>query len=205
MMARDAEIPRHEPDPEERGAELLAAVISGDEAATDELLAVLAPSLLKYLHRQMGQRLTRYLSVKDIAQESMASFLSSIDHLRANADLSDARNLLFQHARWIVMRRGSDAGKFAGESAYMKLASQDAAQPVDRSVGDVTLEDELVWLNEMIDALDEDLQVVVRRRLEGVTFGDLADELGLGESAIRKRFDRGLDELKRLGQGRKLG
>jgi len=151
----------------------------------------------------MGTRLKRYLSVPDVAQESLASLLTSLDRLRPEADLGDARRLLFQHARWIVMRRGSDAGKFEGESAYQRIGAEGPAQSIDRSRGPVTLEDELCWLKELIHELDPDLGVVMRRRLEGASFDELAQELGLGESAVRKRFTRGLEELQRLGVARK--
>ena len=184
-------------------APLVARARAGDEGATDELLAKLAPQLLAWLERHMGSRLKRFLSVPDVAQESLVSLLNSLDRLRPDADLGDARRLLYQHARWIVMRRGTDAGKFQGESAYQQLGAQDRADSIDRSRGPVTLEDELCWLKELIDELDPDLAVVMRRRLEGAAFELLAEELGLGESAVRKRFSRGLVELQRLGAARK--
>jgi len=184
-------------------APIVARARTGDEQATDALMARLAPQLLAWLERQMGTRLKRYLSVPDVAQESLASLLTSLDRLRPEADLGDARRLLFQHARWIVMRRGSDAGKFEGESAYQRIGAEGPAQSIDRSRGPVTLEDELCWLKELIHELEPELGVVMRRRLEGASFEQLAQELGLGESAVRKRFTRGLEELQRLGVARK--
>lgn len=184
-------------------APLVQRARDGDEAATDELLAKLAPQLLGWLERQMGMRLKRYLSVPDVAQESLASLLTSLERLREGADLGDARRLLFQHARWVVMRRGSDAGRFEGESAFHQLGVQDRAESIDRSRGPVTLEDELCWLQELIDELDPELRLVMSRRLQGAPFAQLAEELDLTESAIRKRFERGLAELQRLGAVRK--
>lgn len=184
-------------------AELVAAAIAGEPAAADELLARLAPQLVRWLEGQMGTRLKRYLPVADVAQESLASLLTSLGHLREGAGLDDARRLLFQHARWIVMRKGSDAGKFDGESVCQELHRQERQQDIDRSLGDVTLEDELCWLNELIEELEEDLRVVLRSRLEGATFAELGEQLQLSESAVRKRFERGLDELQRLGEARK--
>jgi len=184
-------------------APLVAQARAGDEEATDKLLAKLAPQLLGWLERQMGSRLKRYLSVPDVAQESLASLLTSLDRLREEADLGDARRLLFQHARWIVMRRGTDAGKFEGESAFQRLGAQDRAESIDRSQGPVTLEDELCWMKELVSELEPELAVVMQRRLEGAPFAQLAEELGVGESAVRKRFDRGLAELQRLGERRK--
>jgi RNA polymerase sigma factor (sigma-70 family) len=195
---------RHKPEePEDQRQDLVAKAVAGDEEATDELLALIAPHLMRILQRQMGPRLMRYLSVADIAQESLASLLTSLNHLRPGAGLSDVRKLLFQHARWIVMRRGNHAGRYQGESVCQKISRQDRAESKDRSTGNVTLEDELSWLHELIDGMDEGVATVLRKRLNGQSFADLAQELGLGESAVRKRFDRGLDELQRLGEARK--
>jgi len=183
---------------------LVQAAREGDGQAADQLLELIAPQLLSWLDRQMGSRLRRFLSVADVAQESLASLLGSLDRLRPGAGLSDVRKLMFQHARWIVMRRGSDAGRFQGESVMGRTSNYDPPENSGvRSAGEVTLEDELSWLSELIQELDEEVGVVMTRRLEGVPFADLAAQLGLTESAVRKRFDRGLEELQRLGEARR--
>ncbi|MFT7484930.1 MAG: DNA-directed RNA polymerase specialized sigma24 family protein [Candidatus Paceibacteria bacterium] len=182
---------------------LIERARNGDETAADELILQLAPQLMAWLSGQMGTRLQRFLPVTDVAQESLASFLGSLVRLREGAELSDARRLLFQHARWIVLRRGSDAGQFQGESVCGQMEAITRAESMDRSLGAVTLEDELAWLQEMIEELEADLAVIVRARLCGESFSLLAEQHGISESAVRKRFERGLEELQRLAEARK--
>jgi RNA polymerase sigma factor (sigma-70 family) len=182
---------------------VIAASRAGDAAAADELVERLAPDLFRWLERYMGPQLKRFLSVTDIAQESLTRILGPLDHMRPDGDLDDVRGLLFQNARWIILSRGNEARRFCGESAVGEACSPDQIAPeADRSTNTVTLEDELRWMSELIVEMDGDLANVLHGRLDGVGFPELAERLELTESAVRKRFQRALEELGRLAEAR---
>ena len=194
------------PNPEvDQRVELVTAAREGDAAAKDELLELLAPQLYQWLDRQMGPRLKRFLSVADVAQESLGRVLSSLDRLRIGAGLGDVRGLLYQHARWTVLSRGRNAGQYRGESVVEGASPR--AEPgivAERSTGTVTLADEVRRMNEALDEMESDQAELVRAHLEGIPVPQLAKDQGITESAIRKRFQRALEELKRLlGSGGK--
>jgi len=73
--------------------------------------------LTRNLERQAGGALRRHGSLDDLAQEVWLRVLGALGHLRAGADLEDLRAVLYQHARWAVLRAAERARDFQGESA----------------------------------------------------------------------------------------
>lgn len=86
-------------------------------------------------------------------------------------------------------------GNQIGESALgVPLAESIPMSAGDRS-GPVTVQDERAWLLEIVARLEPGVADVMRLRLEGSSFQETADRLGI-ESA-RKRHLRGAHALRR--------
>ena len=60
----------------------------------------------------------------------------------------------------------------------------------------MTQRDESRWLAEKVDQLPVKLAEVLRLRLMGREFAEIALELGQTEEATRKRYLRGLNQLR---------
>ena len=70
----------------------------------------------------------------------------------------------------------------------------------DRSIGPVTLHDELARVRALTERLPESSRRVLLGRMEGRTYEELATESGEPVDTIRKRYLSGLKELRhRLG------
>jgi len=152
--------------------------------------------LTRNLERQAGGALRRHGYLDHHAQEVWLRVLGALGHLRAGADLEDLRAVLYQHARWAVLRAAERARDFQGESALGPPGSRDPAPQGESSLtGPVTREDSVAWLRERIDALGPELAEVIHLRLEGVEFAEIAARLGISEGAARKRFERGTKRL----------
>ena len=64
--------------------------------------------------------------------------------------------------------------------------------------GEVTRVDRSEWLAAHVDRLAGASAEVLRMRLMGAEFADIARELDLKEDAVRRRYLRGINELRGL-------
>lgn len=88
-------------------------------------------------------------------------------------------------------------GNQIGESALgVPLAESIPMSAGDRS-GPVTVQDERAWLLEIVARLEPGVADVMRLRLEGSSFQETADRLGIRLESARKRHLRGAHALRR--------
>ncbi len=187
-------------DAEGEEADLLARALDGSTEAHGELFDRMSPRLRAFFRKSVGKRLARAVSVSDLCQETFLRSLRVIETLPADARVRHFHGALYRNARWLVADQARRTHDFQGESA--------AESPGELLVGDsghatgpVTSTDERRWLHEHVGALDPGIEAVVRLRMQGRSFADLARELGLKESTARKRFLRGALLLReRLGR-----
>ena len=182
---------------------LIEVARRGDRSAQDRLIQRCAPSLENYLGRQMGAGLRRYASVSDLGQEVLLRAIHVMDRLPEDASFADFERLLRRQARWLATDHARAARNFAGESAA-EVPLDEARDP--RSVesrGSVTNSDEAVWFAGLVDRLDPDLAEVVRLRLDGLSFAEIASRTGIELNAARKRYLRAAGRLRRLGESHK--
>jgi RNA polymerase sigma factor (sigma-70 family) len=60
-------------------------------------------------------------------------------------------------------------------------------------------------VDELLLELDEqEREVIIQRKLEGLTFGEMASETGKTEDAVRKQFNRSFQKLISLAETRHL-
>jgi len=173
---------------------------SGSRDALNRLLSRCSPVVQHYLERQVGRRLRRYASIADMRQDVLLRCVEALEHLPDEATVRDFESLLLRHARWAVLK----AARSRRQTAYASdLLPRDAGSPDPadtlRTTGTVTRQDQHRWLNRLLEGLDEPLAAVARLRLGGATFGAIADELGIGEDAARKRFLHASRQLRERG------
>lgn len=109
---------------------------------------------------------------------------AALRRLPVGAARADFEGLLLQHARWTVGKAVDRHRRSQGESA---AAEHTPAEP-QPSLGTVTRADEARWFRTRVAALPPEQRAVVEGRAEGLTFGAIAAQLGIGEDAARKRF-----------------
>lgn len=100
----------------------------------------------------------------------------------------------------MLASRGLAARRLAGESAAGDGAT--AAIGGTRATGPVTRRDQVEWLRALVERLPDRYARVVRLRLDGLGYADIAARLGVGEAAVRQRFSRVLRLLTELHGGR---
>lgn len=180
---------------------LLSRARAGERAARDELYVRFRGTLEAYLGRKVGARLGRAVSLSDLSQDSFLQALGGLERLPERATFDDFRGLLFQHARWVLGKQVDRHRDFVGESIAGEGAASGRAQPGPESAGSVTQADETAWLVELVEALPKEQADVVRLRLEGLSFSEVAERLGIREGSARQRYLRGSRELRRRVEG----
>lgn len=177
------------------GQRILAQARGGSAQAQERLVRLFTPAVAAYVRRRTGARLARFVSEEDLVQEVLVRAIRALEHLREGADLGDFRRLLFLHARWVLQRRGREAGDFAGETLHGRAPLVDGplegAVREPESTGPVTRLDRARWLHTLVRRLDPLYADALRPYLEGASFAEIAARLGIEEEAARKRVVRG--------------
>jgi RNA polymerase sigma factor (sigma-70 family) len=189
----------------DEGRLLVRAARDGDRAARERLFRLYSEPLRGWLRGNVGERLGRALSHSDLAQETFLRALDALKVLPDGAGLSDFEGLLYQNARWRVLKHAERHRYYEGESAAGAPASKAPDPDGDASAGVVTRTDESRWVRELIERLPSDQAAVVRRRLDGRPFADIGRELDITEETARKRHLRGTLALQRLARERGAG
>ncbi len=161
-----------------------------------DLFAQNVDAIRAFADRNMGPRLRRVVTLDDVCQEVFARVFASF----ANDDLGDVpiesfRARLFQHAKWVLASRGRTAHDFRGESAAGDGLGGIADFP-EHTDGAVTRADQVRWLHALVEHLDADHGDVVKYRLAGMSYQEIAIRLGVAETTVRKRYSRVLQEFR---------
>ena len=79
------------------------------------------------------------------------------------------------------------------------LASDEALQSKPESVSALEAGDERALIQEVLDGLVDTLRVpLVMRDVDGFSYQEIADQLGVGLSAVKMRIKRGREDFRRL-------
>jgi RNA polymerase sigma-70 factor (ECF subfamily) len=175
-------------EPDTRSDDLLARLRRGDPQAFENLV-------MTYQHRVFGvglRMLGSRAEAEEIAQETFLRAHRALGEFRGEARLG---TWLYAIASRLCLNRLA-----AGDRRHPR-ADDDALDRVPTSVADAatTLErSELeAALHEAIAALPEDRRiVVVLRDVEGLTYEEIAEVLGLELGTVRSRLHRARLELK---------
>jgi len=169
--------------------------------ALEALIDLSQPQVQDYLERRTGARLRRFVSVSDLRQETLLRARGIIDTLSPEASVEDFRALLFQNAEWMIRNAARGSERLHGESAAAAPQAEVTHERVPTPSSDVALNEEVRWLNGLIDQLDEEAAQLVRMRMAGRTFREIAEGLSVGEDAARKRYSVAAEKLRALMRG----
>jgi RNA polymerase sigma-70 factor (ECF subfamily) len=186
----------------EGGRELIERARKGDSEARGELYLRFEEMLRAYLDRRTGPRLARAVSLSDLCQETFVGAMDALRVLPTGATIDDFRGILLRHARWMVGKQAEKHRGFRGESVLGDGVAADRVAGNEPSAGEVTRRDEASWLADLVEQLDPGQAAVVRLRLAGRSFADIAAELSIREGTARQRYLRGSRALRRMVEGR---
>ena len=180
------------------GQALIEAARRGDGPARDVLYRRFESQLRGYLARRVGSRLARAVSLSDLSQDTFIGALDAMRVLPGDATLDDFRGILYQHAQWVLGKQVEKHRGFRGESILGDAPLEAGTPRAADTRGEVTRLDELEWLAALVERLPEDQRAVVRLRMEGCAFAEIAAVLGIQEDTARQRYLRGSLALRRL-------
>jgi RNA polymerase sigma factor (sigma-70 family) len=181
----------------------IADARAGSREARDALIQRFQKLVLHYLRKRMGDRLKRFSSEEDLLQEVLMRGVQALEKMPDGARPADFRGVLLQHARWVLLERGRQSGDFLGESIVIRHdpdGCRSGSQPevVDGAAtwtGLVAQADQDRWLRALVLRLDEKHASVVQLYLDGRSYGEIAQELGISEANARKRLQRAARSL----------
>lgn len=114
---------------------------------------------------------------------------ASLESLPPTATLGDFRTRLHHCARWLILELARHSDRHPGESAAGRPISRVAEHSGD-TTGPVTHDDDKAWLQGLLDQLDPKAASIIRERMAGRTFPEIAAALGEREETVRKRYVR---------------
>ncbi|GLY37930.1 DNA-directed RNA polymerase sigma-70 factor [Amycolatopsis sp. NBRC 101858] len=173
---------------------LLASAVSGDRTATDRLLGLLHPVVLRYCRARLGDRHYRDGDADDCAQEVLLGVLGALPGYRYGA----ARFPNFVHA--VAAHKVVDAYRHRGDDVSVPVpevppAPSDLPEP-HRHVEELELRRRVRLLLDLLVPAQRD--IVVLRVMVGLSAEETADELGVASSgAVRVSQHRALTALRR--------
>ena len=179
--------------PSPSDAELIERCLQKDNSAWE---LVVARYKRKVFH--IGYKFTgRHDDAEDLTQEIFLKVFSSLEKFNRDADFSTwlssvARNFCIDHYR---------ASKREKEVLVEDLVAFDLAPASTGSSPHRALEDRdrRSFLRRGLEALPDKLrEAVVLRDLQGLSYQEMADRLGLPEGTVKSRINRGREELSRL-------
>ncbi|HXX29818.1 MAG TPA: RNA polymerase sigma factor [Myxococcaceae bacterium] len=177
----------HGPEPDEM---LMERFIGGDSTAFDALYARHAGQVHAYLRRMVGPA-----AADDLTQTTFLSVVRSRGRFRPGARFRSWLYAIASNAARDLARRA----RFEQPTAGGELPDQ----PVEPGLPDPALERTVrAALARLPHAQRE---AIVLHRFEGLSFAEIADVLGLTESAVKVRAHRGYVQLRvllgHLGEG----
>ncbi|HET7747557.1 MAG TPA: sigma-70 family RNA polymerase sigma factor [Vicinamibacteria bacterium] len=174
-------------------ASLIERCLQRDNAAWEQVVARYRRKVFHIAYKFTG----RHDAAEDHTQEIFLKVFKSLDKFHRDADFSTwlssvARNYCIDHYR---------ASKREKEVLVEDLVAFDLAPASSGSNPHRALEDRdrRSFLRRGLEALPDKLrEAVVLRDLQGLSYQEMADRLGLPEGTVKSRINRGREELARL-------
>ena len=179
--------------PSPSDAELIERCLRNDNAAWEQIVARYQRKIFHIAYKFTG----RHAEAEDLTQEILLKVFKSLDKFNRDADFSTwlssvARNYCIDHYR---------AGKREREVVVEDLVAFDLAVATSGTNPQRLLEDRdrRSFLRRGLDMLPGKLrEAVVLRDLQGLSYQEMAERLGLPEGTVKSRINRGREELSRL-------
>ena len=174
-------------------AELIERCLQKDNSAWELIVGRYKRNVFHIGYKFTG----RHDDAEDLTQEIFLKVFRSLEKFNRDADFSTwlssvARNFCIDHYR---------ASKREKEVLVEDLVAFDLAPASTGSSPHRALEDRdrRSFLRRGLEALPDKLrEAVVLRDLQGLSYQEMADRLGLPEGTVKSRINRGREELSRL-------
>lgn len=188
----------------------IAAARAGDPRAVDTLFARNLPPLIAFIRSRAGKAIAARESAVDIAQSVFREVLQDVDAIELRGEAA-FRNWLFLHASRKVLDRAKylhrerrDVAREvelpeAGPAADAMLACYASIATPSRHAA---AREELARFEAAVQQLPENQRdAVTMSRLLGLTYPQIAEQMGATESSVRGLVARGLAALSSLLDG----
>ena len=181
---------------EPQDKDLLSSAVRGDASAFHELVDRHAPHLFR-----LASMLSRTAAdAEDIVQETFIGAFAGMAKFNGQSSVKTwlSRILTRQAARaWNRSRRSRMTAQLdtdlAGADSGLSVAS--TATAVDRKIDILSVLDTLSA---------EHRQILVLREMQGFSYGEIAESLGVPQGTVESRLHRARAELRRRLQGYEL-
>ncbi|MCR9243855.1 MAG: RNA polymerase sigma factor [bacterium] len=172
----------------------------------DELFAQNLPALTAYLRSRVGSALAARESISDLTQSVCREVLDDLDELDFDSEEAFRAYLFLQASRKVI-----DRSRYYGmkkRNVAREVAMPTAAESREMLRGLAMLvtpshaagaREELERVEHALEGLpDNQREAVMLSRIGGLSYTDIARQLGLSESAVRGLVARGLARLAAL-------
>jgi RNA polymerase sigma-70 factor (ECF subfamily) len=183
-------------------SQLLQRWRDGDEQGLHEVLALHLPAVLTIVRSELGRELRQKLESDDLVQDAIVEFLRygpampPVDaaHFRALLVLI-VRHTICDRSKWFqAARRRMDRERSLGSTTQATIPAADVDPAALAERADLTTR-----LRLALELLPErDRRVLVLRDWQGLSFAQVALDLGVGEEAARGAWRRAVGRLRGL-------
>ncbi|MGP0067369.1 MAG: sigma-70 family RNA polymerase sigma factor [Isosphaeraceae bacterium] len=190
---------------------LIARAVEGDDRARQQLLIRHHDRLIRMVAVRLDRRLAARVDPADIVQEALLEASQNLDDYLRDRPLpyhAWLRQYVWQrlsklHRHHLGTQRRSVRREEAGD---WNLPEESTAILVDRLLArdsspsrQVLREEQRLRVQEALEKLPpRDREVLVLRHLEQLSTGEVAEVLGIGVEAVKKRHLRALERLRAL-------
>jgi RNA polymerase sigma-70 factor (ECF subfamily) len=182
----------HPPSPTDEM--LMAAYVSGDRLAFEQLFARLAPRLHRFFRRSFSAEAT----ADDLLQVTFLKLHKARDTYRADLRVAPWAFAIAARVRLDEFRRRKRLAEDGDEEA---LARADEARSEASPHGETIDGDTAEAVRRAVDGLPESQRVVIHlNRFEDMTFAEIAKVLGTTEGAVKLRAFRAYGALRQALQ-----
>jgi RNA polymerase sigma-70 factor (subfamily 1) len=192
---------------------------SGDEHALNTLFARYHKKVLRIVRLRLNSELRERLRVQsmDIVQEVFLHALKKLPDFQPRGEGSFihwlsriVENVIRDQLDFVLAKKRASEGEYsldqtinvASDHLHLHdLIAQEGTSPTQNILkGDIKAE-----VDDLLLELDEaDREVIIQRKLEGLTFGEIASYAGKSEDAVRKQFKRSFEKLIVLAENKKV-
>jgi RNA polymerase sigma factor (sigma-70 family) len=179
---------------------LLHGICHVDEAQTKEFWDLFFPRMV----RVANKTLACHADAEDAAQEALVKFWQKAQEGEVPLDLN--RFEIWTFLSTMTNRQAIDflrkksrqkrgGGNVQSESALV-LGSDAGEHTLDGLVGELSFHDFDLVLDELLDALEEDLKTILICRMMGYTNGEIAEMVGCSERHVRRQVEELREQLQ---------
>jgi RNA polymerase sigma-70 factor (ECF subfamily) len=167
----------------------MAAYVSGDPRAFEQLVARLAPRLHRFFRRSFSAEAT----ADDLLQQTFLKLHRARDTYDPAMRVAPWAFAIASRVRLDEFRRRKRLAEDGDEEALARADEAQAAAPPDGGLDGDTAE----AVRRAVDALPESQRVVIHlNRFEDMTFAEIARVLGTTEGAVKLRAFRAYGALR---------